>query len=1314
MKNSFIILILVLFTANLLQGAMKRAPEDFLGAVIAPQGVEVEVLKFKTDQIVYAGTNGAGLYVSYDAGSKWAKLDGFPVEILCVKDILIAPNKDIFVATFGSGIYYSKDNGATWSAKNSGLKNLYVQAITITDKGKLICGTYGGGIYYSDNYGMNWARTDVGLRYDNVTCLEVMSNGYIVAGTYGGGFYVSRDTCKTWIVSNTQLSNIFINDLVKDQSGNLFAATNGAGVMMTGDGITWIRYGNNFHYKESSDIKPLIDTAISVVSANQYQIVMGTRSAGMYFWDDLWNCWQNTGDFAVAITACDVSSNGTILATRSTGAVTRSTDNGLKWATCSDKVVDVDIMELSSLDDFRTVYLNDFDNSLISISKTNTVRTVYKSVNHGNDWSYLGSFNCKTINDVEITPDGNIFVAAKEGIIASKDGGKTFSRLCHPTDKDTTYWEFTGIEYDTTSKILLSTFTYMYPDTNKPPSKPYLELVNRLYKSFNKGQTWSFTDYGEKGISSLFIDNGIWYMQQDTALVKSDNQGGSYTVLYKNKPGLLHFGQDGKQYYSDADKKIYYSNNFSPVFNTIPFQPENLVGVSSWYIEKLCADIYGNLYVGIMISSPTQGIIYELYMTSDVGKNWQILKGCYNMNFFRDIVSDNLGYTFILTNTLSKVINPKNLKSPVTTSPVNNKMGEEKNPIFAWNRALLAEEYELQIDPTDTFNSPFETNVTGDTTITSIIELNPNQEYAWRVRSKTHSARSSWVVGHFTIGMTPPMLISPAKDVTGVPLNPDLVWHKLKDATHYSVQVAEDANFNKIVFSKENHTDTTITTSKLKGLKIYYWRVKAFTKTNVSSWSEIWNFRTVLGPPQLVYPENKSIDLLLSEKLKWRKADESKSYTLQVSKEGGFANMIFDGNVGADTFKLISNLQPETDYYWHVSSINEQGTSEYSDTWTFRTSLKAVELVAPEDKKVNVKIDTKFTWLEHTSGSVFQIQISKEADFKTTIIDEKISNALEFQTNKLTYYQTYYWRMRLVVGERVGLWSEIRSFKTGIESAGLLSPPDKSIDQPTTIKFKWGDVFGSKYYQLQISKNLQFTDLVYSMDSLSKAEQYVEDLEPEILYYWRIRVWNEESFGTSQWSPVWTFTTGKVTLVLRNPKTGSTGVGIPTLLTWFAASTAEYYHLQVAANADFTNIVFDKDSIYDTKLTLSKTDVATNTNYFWHVKGNSKTYNTPWSDTWNFKTGEVSVKESELFSSVKLYPNPTGNTAELSISYQEACDATVLISTADGKIIKTDAIRLIQGETRYEIDAKHFNSGTYYISIITPSGIITRELVVVR
>ncbi|MEI6089996.1 MAG: T9SS type A sorting domain-containing protein [bacterium] len=1316
-----LITFLCLILVPLVSKSSYSAPEDFLGRVPIPMGTEVEVLKFKTDLIVYAGTNGAGLYVSYDAGTQWVKVSGFPEEFTCVKDLIITTTKEIYAATYGGGIYYSSDDGVTWSAKNNGITNLFIQAIAVTNDGLLVCGTYGSGIFYSVDKGENWIRTDNGLRYDNINCLEVMNNGYIVAGTYGGGFYVSRDNCKTWMPSNTQLNNLFINSLTKDLTGKLYAGTNGSGVVFSPDGIQWLTYGNQWHRGINNYTSPLLDTAVTCTASNQYQMFMGTRSTGFYFWDDLWNAWTSSGALYVGITACAVAPNGVILAARSYNDVTRSTDNGETWTICSKKLVDIDLEKWNNSPTFLSLYVSDFDNSIVSVMKKNVggftenAHRISRSFDHGNSWQYLNKITTYEISDIEITPDSSIYIADEDGIHKYSSLTRKFNLICTDPIEDDSLWRFLEIEYNPAAKTLFAIYKLLEPSNIPPPPDPTPKrLEYRLYQSMDLGKTWTYKSFGKRSISNINCEkNGDLYMKIDSNFSKSTDNGYSFSTLEVNKEKLI-YGKDGNLYCWKGYHQIFMQKNKTGTWAQIPFYPRGMVLDSSWRIQALGATKDGNIYVSIQIEIADQGLMYEAYMTTDMGYSWQALKGYYNMDKIRSIKTDNDGYTYLLTNALYKVINPKDLKPPVIIDPLDKSIGANINPVFKWHRAHLAEEYEIQIDQSDKFYTPYESNLTGDTTCKVELDLSINRMYYWRIRSKTHSARSKWSVASFTVGLLPPKLISPVKGKIDIPRNADLKWHKIEDAIHYSIEVAEDETFDKIVFSTVNHPDTTITTSKLGGSKTFYWRVKAFTADNASGWSEIWNFRTVIGPPQLVYPEYKSIDKLLSEQFKWRKSPDTESYYLQIAKDTAFSDMFFEGDIGADTFKLIDNMSPETDYYWHVASVNYKGISDYSDSWAFRTSLKGVELSTPENEKVNVSINTKLNWSKHTGGSEYQIQISESADFETAFVDIKLNNLLEFQPDKLEYYKTYYWRVRIVIGTRVGLWSEIWSFKTGIETTALMNPPNKSVDRPTTIKFKWFEILGAEYYQLQISKNEQFKDMVYSTDSIIEAEQYIDDLEPETTYFWHVRGWNKESVGTLQWSPVWTFTTAKVSLILRNPKTRSTDLPIPLLLLWYVAVPPEYYHLQVASDKDFSNIVFEKDSIFDTKYWLTKSDVAVYSEYFWRVKGVSEHYTTAWSDVWQFTTGAVSVKECEQFSSIKLYPNPTGSKAELSINYEENCDATIFITTAEGKIIKSEPLRLLMGETRYEIDTEKLSSGSYYITIITSSGYVTRELVVIK
>ncbi len=655
------------------------------------------------------------------------------------------------------------------------------------------------------------------------------------------------------------------------------------------------------------------------------------------------------------------------------------------------------------------------------------------------------------------------------------------------------------------------------------------------------------------------------------------------------------------------------------------------------------------------------------------------------------------------------------LSPPQLIYPSNNAIDRLLTEQFRWNKATDAQSYLIQISKDAAFsNILFQGNVGADT-FKLINILASETDYYWHVASVNTSGTSAYS-GTWKLSTSYKAIVlqTPTNQKVNVPINTKLTWLANPAGTQYQVQISKVADFATTVIDTKVDNVLEYQNTALEYYKNYYWRVRLVVGTRVGLWSDVWSFKTTIKVPDLVYPANNAIDRQLTEQFKWNKVLSAQTYYIQIAKDEAFTNIVFDGNVGTDTFKLAANLLPETEYFWHVSSVTTEGASEYSATWKFKTSLKATVLKTPENQKVNLPLNTKLVWLPNTSGTQYQIQISKTDDFKTTIVDETVNIVLEYQTNKLEYYQSYFWRVRVVVGTSFGIWSDAWSFKTGIKATDLISPTDKAVDQATALKLKWNEVVGATYYHLQVSKNADFTDLVYNKDSLTKAEQNVDALLPSINYFWRVNDWNLESFGIAQWSPVWSFTTSQVVLFLLNPENGTGSLTIPVQLSWYPAATAEYYHLQLAKDADFVNVVFDKDSIFDTKYLLSEIDITPGTNYYWHIKGVGAQYSTPWSGAWQFSTGGVFVKESNQFSSIKLYPNPSGSRAVLKISFTESSTAKIIITSSDGKIIKTDMLDLKPGDTSYEIDTNPLASGTYYITIIAPSGFITRELVVTK
>src|SRR5579872_2612958 len=68
---------------------------------------------------------------------------------------------NLFAGTTEGGVYLSTDNGENWSAVDSGIPNIDVQALAVSET-CLFVGTNGGGAYLSTNNGSIWTAIDSG------------------------------------------------------------------------------------------------------------------------------------------------------------------------------------------------------------------------------------------------------------------------------------------------------------------------------------------------------------------------------------------------------------------------------------------------------------------------------------------------------------------------------------------------------------------------------------------------------------------------------------------------------------------------------------------------------------------------------------------------------------------------------------------------------------------------------------------------------------------------------------------------------------------------------------------------------------------------------------------------------------------------------------------------------------------------------------------------------------------------------------------------------------------------------------------------
>ncbi len=182
-----------------------------------------------------------------------------------------------------------------------------------------------------------------------------------------------------------------------------------------------------------------------------------------------------------------------------------------------------------------------------------------------------------------------------------------------------------------------------------------------------------------------------------------------------------------------------------------------------------------------------------------------------------------------------------------------------------------------------------------------------------------------------------PTLLNPTNGQHAILSSQVLSWKASANTAVYSLDVAQDSSFNSIT-NALNPVKTTQAQidGLIQGRKNYYWRVRAYGAGGISSYSDVWTFRTAIEAPVLVSPDLAATNQPLNVGVFWSPVSGAVSYHLQVSAVFGFATPTID-TVLSDTTLFLTNLLSAKRYYWRVASIDVDGQGEYSVPRNFVT-----------------------------------------------------------------------------------------------------------------------------------------------------------------------------------------------------------------------------------------------------------------------------------------------------------------------------------------------------------------------------------------
>jgi len=235
----------------------------------------------------------------------------------------------------------------------------------------------------------------------------------------------------------------------------------------------------------------------------------------------------------------------------------------------------------------------------------------------------------------------------------------------------------------------------------------------------------------------------------------------------------------------------------------------------------------------------------------------------------------------------------------------------------------------------DGFNSPYlkDFTVSGDLQEFRLSKLAFGKAHYFRMRAVHAQSTSEWSGANAFTTIARPTLESPSPNTVNMPLDLLLKWKELTGIVKYTIQLADNADFQNPSLFESGIAEYEI--DNLTFGVTYFWRVSARHAGDVSDWSEPSNFSTV-NCVTLSAPANEATDVTRLPRYTWVEILGVEKYMVEIDKSANFENA--ELNISEANFhQQLYLLDAKETYFWRVRAIQGLDTTNWCSAWKFIT-----------------------------------------------------------------------------------------------------------------------------------------------------------------------------------------------------------------------------------------------------------------------------------------------------------------------------------------------------------------------------------------
>ncbi|NMB81091.1 MAG: fibronectin type III domain-containing protein, partial [Ignavibacteria bacterium] len=308
-----------------------------------------------------------------------------------------------------------------------------------------------------------------------------------------------------------------------------------------------------------------------------------------------------------------------------------------------------------------------------------------------------------------------------------------------------------------------------------------------------------------------------------------------------------------------------------------------------------------------------------------------------------------------------------------------------------------------------------------------------------------------------------------------------------------------------------------------------------------------------------------------------------------------------EGNTG-ESVKYFSSSVTGKDIVTIIVNDGKEKTETEIELYIGDKPQKPI-LLNPQNHKTEIELSLQLSWKKEPEVTGYDLQVSTDQHFKNFIFSRYGIKQNKYYLTGLNINTIYYWRVRSKNAFGYSVWSQIFSFKTFAPPYApvIIIPDNNSLNVEVNPLMQWNRVFNARTYSFQFSDKESFESILINKTGLVDTSFQVIGLDYFKNYYWRVS--SKNSYGESDWSAVYKFTTtgrDPFSPELLSPSNNQINVPHSIKLIWNRSEYAESYTVQVATDSLFNTIINDSLGISATSYEL--TNLRNTEKYFWRVK----------------------------------------------------------------------------------------------------------------